>query len=81
MRHSSHKYKPRGDVCSNTGQICFRKMFAIMDQRGRLLTHSDGHLMLFYRSRDARKWLENNDREDSKWELKVQKVQINVTQI
>jgi len=57
-------------------QLITKKMFAICDNKGKILTHKDGHLLIFHRARDAKYWLYDMFM-DTEW--KIRKVQLAVT--
>ena len=58
--------------------ILNRRLFTIVNNKHRLVTHKDGHLLLFHRKKDAQRWLLNNDINDT-W--RVEKLEILVTKV
>lgn len=79
-RRSSHKYdsivKKLPDPIPKT--IMNRKMFGILGINKRLMTHREGHLLLFYKSRDAKHWLFQNKLEGT---CSIIRIKIDITQI
>lgn len=64
----------------NEVQVIFRKMFIIVDNKHKPIVHKDGHLLIFYRARDAVSWLFNNGIDGDKgW--RVLKMEVDITKI
>ncbi len=72
-RNSYQKYKSP-EAKSDT--VIYRKMFIILDLKKKPLVHKDGHLLIFYRSRDAKSFVFNNKAQDL-WRVKI--VQLDIT--
>lgn len=50
--------------------ILNKKMWVIVDNHLRPITHAAGHIMIFYKKKDAQKWLDKNvDDRYSNWRL------------
>lgn len=73
-KNSYQKYDSPGDGTRRT--IINRKMFIILDLKGKPLVHRDGHLMVFYRGREARSFLFKNKAQDI-WRIK--RVELDIT--
>ena len=61
----------------NENQVIYRKMFVIVDNNHKLVVHKDGHLLIFYRARDAKNWLFDNIKEDKRW--RIVKLEVDIT--
>lgn len=77
MKHRRHSHQiynspPR----ESTKTLTSRKMFVLVDQRGNMMTHKEGNLLIFYRSKDARRFIERNELTD-KW--KEKRIQLDIT--
>lgn len=62
-------------------QVLDRKLYVIVDNKHRPITHMDGHLMIFHRMIDAEDWLdkvaESADTRDIIW--RVEKLSVYIT--
>lgn len=74
-RHSRQIYNSPGD---GKQTVINRKMFIILDLRGKPLVHKDGHLLVFYRSKDARSFVFKNKGHDI-WRIK--RVELGITML
>ena len=70
-RHSYQKYKETKPTLTKT--LMNRKMFIILDLRKRPLVSREGHLYIFYRSRDANSFIFRN-KASEKWRVKIVKL-------
>jgi hypothetical protein len=70
-----HPEAPKGE-----SQVIFRKMFIIVDNKHKPIVHRDGHLLIFYRAKDATSWLFNNpDKAKIGW--RVVKMEVDITKV
>lgn len=74
-RHSYQIYK---DTKQYLETVISRKMIIIIDIKGKAVSHSDGHLLIFYRKRDANYYIIRNKKTDI-WRIK--KVNLGVTTV
>ncbi len=75
-RHSYQVYKHSPDPFPKV--VMNRRMFIIIDQNGNLMTHKEGNLLIFYRGRDARRFIERN-KLGERW--KEKRVQLDITMV
>lgn len=73
-RNSYQKYKETKPTL--TKQVINRKMFIILDLRKKPLVSREGHLYVFYRSKDANSFIYRN-KASAKWRVKI--VQLDIT--
>jgi hypothetical protein len=73
-KNSYQKYDSPGDGTRRT--LINRKMFIILDLKGKPLVHRDGHLMIFYRSKEAKSFVFNNKGQVA-WRIK--RVELDIT--
>lgn len=73
-RHSYQKYEESKPTL--TKQVINRKMFIILDIRKKPLVSREGHLYIFYRSKDANSFIYRN-KASTKWRVKI--VQLDIT--
>lgn len=59
-KHASHKFDFAHSKEPLVKTVFSRKMVAILNKNKKMMTHKDGHLMLFYKIRDATLWLNRN---------------------
>lgn len=71
--HTSHKYSESKPT--NTGVVINRKMFIILDIKHKPLASREGHLYVFYRSKDAHSFIFRN-KAVSKWRVKPVRLDI-----
>lgn len=73
-RNSYQKYPSQGDGTTRT--VINRKMFIILDLKGKPVVHKEGYIMTYYRSRDARLFIFRNKAQDI-WRIK--RVELEIT--
>jgi len=66
-RNSYQKYPSEGDGTTRT--VINRKMFIILDLKGKPVAHKEGYIFTFFRGRDARLFLNRNKAHDI-WRIK-----------
>ena len=52
-------------------QILDRRMYVIVNRLSKPMCHRDGHLLIFYKKKEAMRWLEENKNEDEKWRVRA----------
>lgn len=72
-RNSYQKYKDSKPTL--TGTVINRRMFIILDLKHKPLVHRDGHLMIFYRSREANNFIYKNKANEI-WRVKPVRLDI-----
>jgi hypothetical protein len=71
-RHSYQVYKP---TTQSSDTVMNRKMFIILDLKKKPMVHRDGHLMIFYKSKDAKSFIFKN-KADAIWRIKTVRLDI-----
>lgn len=60
-------------------QVIDKAIYAIVDNRHKLVTHEDGHLLVFHRRKDAFAWLlTNTSPDESNWRVNKLKLRIDL---
>lgn len=75
-RHSYQIYNHLEDPFPKT--VINRKMFIIVDNKHKPVTHKDGHLLIFFRGKDARKYIQKNKANET-W--KEKRISLDITML
>lgn len=70
-------YINRGYKATETDEILHKYMYVVVDRKHKPICHQSGHLLIFYRRKDAFAWLFDNligDEADPSW--RIQKLNI-----
>ncbi len=76
-RHSYQIYQTTKEPVRKT--LINKKMFVVVDNDHKLVSHKDGHLLIFHRARDAKSWIFNNMKGDKGW--RILKLEVDITKL
>jgi len=75
IRHSYQVYKDTRDCL--TKKVINKAMYIILNRKKKPLVNSDGSLLIFYKMRQASRYVIDNKTKDQDW--RVKKVQLDIT--
>jgi hypothetical protein len=77
LRHSYKIYKDKRDCL--TKKVMNKSMYIILSEKMKPLVHSDRHLLIFYKMKQATNYITENKKKGQEW--RVKKVQLDITML